>query len=370
MKTIQITTAPIDDAYPIHIDPGLLARCGELIRSVTDASRIIVVCDRNVTVTHGASVAQSLGEAGCDLTIHEMEASESNKTLDTMRSMHDAMFKARLDRKCLMVAVGGGIVGDTAGFAAATFLRGIALVHVPTTLLAMVDASIGGKTGVNYPLPDANTMGKNLIGSFWPPKAVLTDPVTLTTLESRDFRCGLAECVKHGVLGHVDLLDWLEEHASAILDLDLDVLTTLIERSASIKAKIVSEDVRESGQRALLNLGHTYAHALEAMPQLDLRHGEAVSIGLHGAMIASEMTTRVQSSDVARVVELLERFGLPGAVTSSVSIDQLMQAMTYDKKVEGGKLRLILPTGLGAASIVDDVPEAVIRESWSRLLGG
>ncbi|MCZ6837587.1 MAG: 3-dehydroquinate synthase [Planctomycetota bacterium] len=368
MKTIQIKTTPLDDAYPIHIEQGLLAQTGDLIRAIVPTTSAIVISDRNVTVTHGAVVCQSLGKAGYDVTIHEMEASEKNKTLQTIRTIHDAMFKAKLERKSLLVAVGGGIVGDTAGFAAATFLRGISLVHVPTTLLAMVDASIGGKTGVNYPLPNANAMGKNLIGSFWPPRLVLTDPVTLTTLEPRDFRGGLAECVKHGVLADADLLDWLEQHVDAILGLDLKVLTSLIERSASIKAEVVSEDVRELGRRALLNLGHTYAHAMESMSQLGLQHGEAVSIGLHGAMKAAMLTNRIEEGDVTKVVTLLDRFGLPTRLDSDVDIDQLMVAMTYDKKVEEGRLRLILPMRLGEATIVDDVPQSVIRESWQAIL--
>jgi 3-dehydroquinate synthase len=169
-------------------------------------------------------------------------------------------------------------------------------------------------------------------------------------------------------LADASLLDWLDEHSQSILDLDLDVLTSLIERSASIKAEVVSSDVREAGRRALLNLGHTYAHALESQSQLNLQHGEAVSIGLRGAMIAARLTNRVQSDDVTRVVDLLGKFGLPTKLEASVSIDQLMLAMTYDKKVEGGKLRLILPTKLGEASIVEDVSESVIRDSWGELI--
>ena len=262
-----------------------------------------------------------------------------------------------------MIAVGGGIVGDTAGFAAATYQRGLPLVHVPTTLLAMVDASIGGKTGVNIKLPGGG-LGKNLIGAFWQPKAVPIDPAVLGTLDGRDLRCGLAECVKAAIIADASLLEFLSERVAAILKLDTATLVELIDRCVRIKVAIVCEDEREQGPRALLNLGHTFAHAIEADQQLGVRHGEAVSIGLAAAMDCAVRTGRMDA-DRARVNAVLETFGLPLTLPARTAVSGLMHAMQFDKKAVGGRARLVVPEGLGAASIRDDVPEAVVTAAWA-----
>jgi 3-dehydroquinate synthase len=315
-------------------------------------------------------VCQSLEAAGYEVSMHDVAATEAEKSLQTVRAIYDSMFLARLERGSPVAAVGGGIVGDVAGFAAATFLRGVPFVQVPTTLLAMVDASIGGKTGVNYRLPGTGQMGKNLVGAYWQPRAVIVDPVALTTLEPRDFRCGLAECVKHALIADADLLDWIEERADAIERRDLDVLSVLIERCARIKTAIVVEDELEEGRRALLNLGHTFAHAMESVTELGLRHGEAVAIGLCAAMGVAVRRGTMTPVELARVGGLLSRLALPSRLPRPCSVDRLMRLMTHDKKVAGGRIRLILPARIGLAVVADDVPEAEIRAAWDPVMPG
>jgi 3-dehydroquinate synthase len=362
-------------SHDITIEPGLLGRVGALVADAAASPAALLAVDEKIAGDHGAAVLGSLREAGFTVTVTPLLARESAKTLDTVRSLYDVMLSAGahgrggLDRGSPVVALGGGIVGDTAGFAAATFMRGLPVVQVPTTLLAMVDAAIGGKTGVNVPLPDGG-LGKNMVGAIWQPRAVLADPLVLSTLDPRDLRCGLAECVKHALIADASLLDWLGEQAAAIQRLDPDVMVTLIERSARIKVKIVEQDEREVGEvggRALLNLGHTFAHALEARQHLDLRHGEAVAIGLVAAAHCAARTGRLDSSDVQRIAGVLEVFGLPVRMPAPVETDELIQAMRYDKKVMGGRLRLVLPTGLGAAEITGDVGADVVRAAWEHV---
>jgi len=351
-------------SHDITIEPGLLGRVGALVADVAASPAALLAVDEKIAGDHGAAVLGSLREARYTATVAPLTARESAKTLDTVRSLYDVMLSAGargqggLDRSSPVVALGGGIVGDTAGFAAATFMRGLPVVQVPTTLLAMVDAAIGGKTGVNVTLPDGG-LGKNMVGAIWQPKAVLTDPLVLSTLDPRDLRCGLAECVKHALIADASLLDWLMEQAAAIQRLDPDVMVTLIERSVRIKVKIVETD--------LLNLGHTFAHALEARQHLDLRHGEAVAIGLVAAAHCASGTGRLEASDVQRIAGVLEVFGLPVRMPAPVETDELIQAMRYDKKVMGGRRRLVLPTGLGAAEITDDVGADVVRAAWEHV---
>jgi 3-dehydroquinate synthase len=282
--------------------------------------------------------------------------------------MYTAMLAFRLERQGPVVALGGGIVGDVAGFAAATWLRGVPLVQVPTTLLAMVDAAIGGKTGVNHPLPPdpagRRELGKNLIGAFWQPRAVVVDPLVLRTLPERDFRCGLAECIKHGLLADAGLLSFIEARLQGIIELDTETLTELIARGAQIKVAIVQEDEREAGRRALLNLGHTFAHVIEPIEALDLRHGEAVAIGICVAARCARETGRLARDDEKRISDLLGRAGLPTRLPRPIDAQRLIDGMGYDKKVARGRLRLVLPIAPGRAEIVDDVPEEAIICAW------
>ncbi|MDY7108020.1 MAG: 3-dehydroquinate synthase [Planctomycetota bacterium] len=367
MPTIEVALPR--QRYRILIEPGLLECLGALVADAAPADRALLAVDHNVIDPHGGVARRSLRAGGCDLLVHELRAEERAKTLETVRSMYAAMLDYRLERSSPVIAVGGGIVGDVAGFAAATYLRGVPLIHVPTTLLAMVDASIGGKTGVNFPLPadseGRRTMGKNLIGAFWQPNAVLVDPLVLRTLEARDFRCGLAECIKHGMLADAGLFSFIDSNLNRITALDAEVVTELIARSAQVKSGIVEEDEREAGRRALLNLGHTFAHVIEPIEALDLRHGEAVAIGLRAAARCACETGRLEAGDEKVIVALLEKAGLPTRLTQPVDANRLIDAMGYDKKVAGGRLRLVLPTAPGRAEIADDVPRETILSAWS-----
>jgi 3-dehydroquinate synthase len=359
-------------AHDITIEPGLLSRLGALVAGVAASPRALLAVDERIAGDHGGVAQDSLREAGYAVTVVPLVAREADKNLEAVRGLYEVMLSggsgsgAGLDRGSPVVALGGGIVGDTAGFAAATFMRGLPLVQVPTTLLAMVDAAIGGKTGVNVPLPDGG-LGKNLVGAIWQPRAVLVDPLVLRTLGAREMRCGLAECVKHALIADASLLGWLTDHAAAIEALEPEALVTLIERSARIKVAIVEQDERETGVRALLNLGHTFAHALESRQELDLRHGEAVAIGLVAAAHCAARTGRLDPADERRVAGTLDALGLPLRVAAPADADALTRAMHYDKKVIAGRRRLVLPEGLGAAGITDDVPAEVVRAAWAHV---
>ncbi len=358
-----------DAAYDVTIELGSLSRLGTLVAAVTRGPGALLAVDERIASDHGEVALNSLRDAGFTETITvTLTAEESHKTLATAGRVYESMLGADrpLERGSPVIALGGGIVGDTAGFAAATFMRGLPLVQVPTTLLAMVDAAIGGKTGVNFDLPGGG-LGKNLIGAFWQPKAVVVDPLVLGTLHPRDLRCGLAECVKYALIADASLLDFLEAHAAALLALETESLMTLIERCVRIKAAIVAEDELETGRRALLNLGHTFAHAIESRPEAGLRHGEAVAVGLVAASHCALRRGGLQRRDVQRIVGVLESLGLPRRLPEPIGLDALTQAMRYDKKTLGGRMRLIMSTALGSAEITDEVSADVIRAAWEEV---
>ncbi|MHC4992863.1 MAG: 3-dehydroquinate synthase [Planctomycetota bacterium] len=362
MRTIDVTLP--GGSYRIQIEAGLLESLGEHVRAAAPHDRALLAVDARIASEHGGVAESSLVRAGYQVVRHELEATESAKTRETVGMIYDRMLEGRLQRGSPVVALGGGIVGDVAGFAAATFHRGVPLVQTPTTLLAMVDAAIGGKTGVNYPIPGTAEPGKNLVGSFWQPRAVLVDPLVLRTLAAREWRCGLAECVKHALIADADLLQLLEDLAPELRTHDASCIAELVARSAGIKVAIVERDEREGGERALLNLGHTFAHVVEPIAAHGLKHGEAVAIGLCAAGHCSVCTGRQQAAEAAGVESLLERLGLPTRLGASARVDELMATMRFDKKMIGGGLRLVLPVGLGGAEIVDDVPPAVVESAW------
>jgi 3-dehydroquinate synthase len=361
MPRIDIKTASAHSSMLIEF--GALRGLGETVRSCAPHSRALLAVDANVANTHGDAAAQSLTDAGYAVTIAPICAEETHKTIATAETLWAAMLRSKMERTSPVIALGGGIVGDIAGFAAATFLRGVPLVQVPTTLLAMVDASIGGKTGVNSLLPDGS-LGKNLIGAFHQPLAIVADPAALSTLPKRDFACGLAECIKHALIADATLLDFIEKSIAAIVAKDKSVLVDLIHRCAAIKIAIVESDEHEQGQRALLNLGHTFAHAIEPLPELHLRHGEAVAIGLIAAMHCSVRTGRMTPGEAQRVQEIIDRCGLPTRMNEAIDTDVLLERMRYDKKVTDAQMRLILPVGIGRAEIVKDVAPQIVRSAW------
>jgi 3-dehydroquinate synthase len=320
-----------------------------------------VITDARVETPHATTVAGSLADAGGEVELLVIEEGESSKSVALADMLWQKMFDVGADRKTVVVAVGGGVVGDLAGFVAATYARGLALFHVPTTLLAQVDSSVGGKTGVN--LPGA----KNMVGAFWQPRGVLVDVQTLKTQRDRDYRAGLAEVVKYGVILDAELFARLEKEAPALLGRRHGVLQEIVARCCELKARIVEQDEREeSGLRAVLNYGHTFGHALEAVAGYgELLHGEAVSIGMMCAARLAQRMGRVDEAFVARQRALLLALGLPIALPS-VNHLALLEAMAHDKKAEHGKLRFVLPTRLGHVELVSDVPATDVRE----LLGG
>ncbi|MEX2388371.1 MAG: 3-dehydroquinate synthase [Phycisphaeraceae bacterium] len=360
MPTVELTLP--HHRYAVRIEPGALVRLGELVREVTPHQRAGLIVDEQIAASHGRVAARSLTAAGYDACVADMPVGEQHKTLGTVRSLYDVLLTHHLERKSPVIALGGGITGDTVGFAAATYLRGVPFVQCPTTLLAMVDASVGGKVGVNVP------QGKNLIGAFHQPALVVIDPETLRTLPDRELRCGLAECVKHAVIRDASLFDWLEREQPAIAALDSATMTALVERNVRIKADVVMEDEKESGVRAHLNFGHTFAHAIEAATAYgQYHHGEAVSLGMVAATRLAVDAGRCRSGVLDRLVTLLEKVGLPTAADDLPATAKLLEAMRLDKKVAAGRIRLVLPTQLGEVVIVDDVPDDAIAAAWETL---
>lgn len=359
---IELKVSVPGGLYPVHIGAGLLPRVGELVESVHPGRRGLVVMDDNVQTPHGVAVLKSF-DAAWSLATDGLIATEANKKQETVSAIHQSCLHAGLDRGSIIIGVGGGITGDVAGFAAASFMRGIPLVLVPTTLLAMVDAAVGGKTGVNLPLPDGRGLGKNLAGAFWQPRAVLVDPLVLGTLPVRDLRCGLAECIKHGFIGDPGLFDMIETNRDAILTADPQVITSLVERALKVKIAVIHQDERETGGRAALNLGHTFGHAIEPIERLDLRHGEAVAIGLVAAAQCARELNRVGDEAVERTRSLVLSVGLPAELPSPVDIAEVIAAMRFDKKTLDGRLRLVLP-GHDGVGIFDDVPLEAVQAAW------
>lgn len=361
MPTLNV---PIPGApYDYIVEADALSSLGRRVRELHDHDRAVLCVDRVIADSHGRRATASLRNAGFEVITMPLDAREDAKTLDVARSGYGELLAAHVDRRTPLIALGGGVVGDTAGFIAATFLRGLPLVQCPTTLLAMVDASIGGKTGVNFELPGGG-LGKNLIGSFYQPSLVLADPLTLATLDARELRSGLAECVKHGMLAEPELLSHLAEFSEEILEAKPAALADLIARSAQVKIDIVARDEREGGERAVLNLGHTFAHAIETIPELDLLHGEAVAIGLVAACECAVITKRLEADRRDMVRDLLQLLQLPIAMSKPQPVDRLLERMGYDKKNERGRLRLILPVEFGEVEIVDDPPLTAVKKAW------
>lgn len=343
-------------AYDITVGQGALASLGEGLRKAVPAARVVMLAVDDGVKTRWAPAAHaSLESAGLRAHIVLLRADESEKSMASVERVWAAMLQAGMQRSDALVALGGGIVGDLAGFAAATYLRGIPLVMAPTTLLSMVDASIGGKTGVNLPLPGGG-LGKNLAGAFHPPSWVLCDTQTLSTLSDRDFRCGLAECVKHALIADPALLAWIESAHARIAGRDPATLAELVQRSAAIKAAVVERDEFERGERAHLNLGHTFGHALEAVLHERLRHGEAVAIGLVAAVAASKAAGWWPEADAASIAARLSQLGLPSKVPAPVQRAALDAAMGFDKKGAGGKRRLVLLRGPGKPGVHGTCP--------------
>ncbi len=349
--------------YEIAVRRGGLAELGDGVqRAAPKARNVMLAMDEAVQKPWGERARSSLVITGFGVSTIALKADESQKCIAAVERVWAAMLQAGMQRNDVLVALGGGVIGDLAGFAAATYQRGIPLVMAPTTLLAMVDASIGGKTAVNLPLPSGG-LGKNMAGAFHAPAWVLADINTLETLSDRDFRCGLAECVKHALICDPQLLGWIEANRARIASRDPDTLQALVERSAEIKATIVSADEFEEDGRSNLNLGHTFAHALESVLHDELRHGEAVAIGLVAAAAASRTVGLEGAMDPQVLAGILAQLGLPTRVPRAVDRHALLAAMAHDKKGQGGVVPLVLMTGGGP--VRSKVAPEVVAAGWS-----
>ncbi|MGF1632417.1 MAG: 3-dehydroquinate synthase [Phycisphaerae bacterium] len=342
-------------AYDVRVEAGLLAKAGEVVGPLARSGRVGVVADAMLLETHLPTLTASLKAAGVEPLVVPLPASEANKTLAGLTPMLDALLQARVDRHTPVVALGGGIVGDMAGFAAAVLLRGVPFVNIPTTLLAMVDASVGGKTGVNH------AMGKNLVGSFHQPAAVLIDPHVLATLPRAEVVGGMAEVIKHACIRDAALFEKLEANLGRVFEPDMAFLTDLVAANVAIKARVVEADERETGERAHLNFGHTFAHGFESATDHREPHGAAVGVGIRCANDLAGRLGMLPSQDKQRIDALLTETGLPEAMRAEP--ERVLAAMRSDKKVEAGRLRLVLLEGLGRVTIRADVPEEAVLET-------
>jgi 3-dehydroquinate synthase len=347
-------------SYPILIGPGLLHDAA-LVGGAVAARDVLVVTNTTVAPLYLAHLERSL--EGKRVASVALPDGEQHKTLETLALVFDALVERRLNRDACVVALGGGVVGDMAGFAAACYQRGVDYVQVPTTLLAQVDSSVGGKTGVNHP------GGKNLIGAFHQPLAVIADTDTLETLPPREFRAGLAEVIKYGLIADIAFLGWIEANLDGLLRLDGAVLAHAIRRSCEIKAEIVAEDEREHGRRALLNLGHTFGHAIEtATGYGEWLHGEAVGTGMLMAADLSHRLGWIEATDVGRIRALLARAGLPVAAPP-IGASRALELMGMDKKVLAGRIRLVLMRKVGEGVVSGDYPADALHATLAAHFG-
>ncbi|OGA37796.1 MAG: 3-dehydroquinate synthase [Betaproteobacteria bacterium RIFCSPLOWO2_12_FULL_65_110] len=352
MQTLRVELG--SRAYPIYIGSGLIAR-PELLAPFIRGGRAAVVTNATVAPLYLERLTTGLRASGIDLFGIVLPDGEAYKNWETLNAVYDRLLEAHCDRQATLIALGGGVIGDLAGFAAATYQRGVPLIQVPTTLLAQVDSSVGGKTAINHP------RGKNMIGSFHQPLAVLADVDTLATLPERELRAGLAEVIKHGLIRDLGFFEWIEANIARLLARDPEALIHAVRRSCEIKAEIVAIDERETGARALLNLGHTFGHAIETAKGYGVwLHGEAVAAGMAMAADLSRRLGSLSAEDAGRVAALLERAGLPVAV-SGIAAPRFIELMSVDKKAAAGRIRFVLLDRIGSAVLRGDVPQDALQ---------
>lgn len=348
-KTLTVDLG--ERSYPIHIGSGLLPAITDHIPLDLEGRSVFILTDENVFMPHAQTVADALKGKAARVEMKTVLPGERSKSYDNLQDVLNWLLDFKVDRSSVLVAVGGGVIGDLGGFAASIVLRGIPYVQVPTTLLSMVDSSVGGKTGIN------SAQGKNLIGSFYQPVSVVADTQTLQTLPEREVLAGYAECVKHACICDPELFSWYEDNHASLKKLEPDYLAELVARNCKIKVGVVEEDEKESGKRALLNLGHTFGHALEAEAGYDgtLLHGEAVALGLVLAFGLSERMGFCSADDTQKVETHLKAVGLPTQIPIQTRAEILTDTMMSDKKVNKGKLTFVLTKGIGQAFLSKDV---------------
>jgi 3-dehydroquinate synthase len=352
MRTLEVSLG--DRSYPIHIGQGLLAQ-GELIASALPQKRAAVVTNETVAPLYLEPLAQALGSRGVEIVRIVLPDGEAHKNSQTLNTIFDALLENRCERKTAVIALGGGVIGDIAGFAAAVYLRGVPFVQIPTTLLSQVDSAVGGKTAINHPL------GKNMIGAFYQPRVVLADTGTLSTLPDRELSAGLAEVIKYGLIRDAAFFKWLEDNIEALLAKDAKALAYAIEQSCRNKADVVAEDELETGVRAMLNFGHTFGHAIEAGTGFGTwLHGEAVAAGMVLAARLSQRLGNLTEADVDRATTLLARARLP-VTAPDLGLERYIELMGHDKKVEGGRLKFVVLQEIGAASVAE-APRAMLAD--------
>jgi 3-dehydroquinate synthase len=342
LETRELEVQTPTGAYPIFLGTGLLERAGELLRGRGLAARCAVVTNATVGARYADRVCDSLRAHKFSPVRIDIADGEQAKNLDTVRALYDALVAAKLERRSPVLALGGGVIGDTVGFAAATYLRGVPLVQIPTTLLAMVDSSIGGKVAVDLP------SGKNLVGAFKFPVCVIADPDVLESLPAEELRAGMAEVIKHGILGDAELFRALKSSPG--------MTPALVERALAVKIRVVEQDPFEENTRAHLNLGHTFGQAMETLAGYRMRHGDAVAMGIAVAARLAAMRGLCDMGTRDEILALLTQYELPTRIPSEFSAEQVVSAMGTDKKIRDGKLRLILPRAIGRVEIVSDVP--------------
>ncbi|MFP6851414.1 MAG: 3-dehydroquinate synthase [Pseudomonas sp.] len=355
MQTLHVDLG--DRSYPIYIGAELLAR-GDFLSAHIVGRQVAIVTNETVAPLYLEVLKRALSSYAVTTVV--LPDGERYKTWETLQLIFDGLLGGRHDRRTTVIALGGGVIGDMAGFAASCYQRGVNFIQVPTTLLSQVDSSVGGKTGINHPL------GKNMVGAFYQPQAVLIDTATLGTLPARELSAGLAEVIKYGLICDEPFLAWLEEHMPALRELDQSALTAAISRSCAAKARVVAADERESGVRATLNLGHTFGHAIETHQGYgNWLHGEAVATGTVMALDMSERLGWITAAERERAVRLFVAAGLPVVPPQSMTAADFVEHMAVDKKVIDGKLRLVLLRGLGEAVVTGDFPREILNATLS-----
>lgn len=356
MQTLKVDLA--DRSYPIYIGTKLLSNAA-LIMPHLKRKHVAIVTNTTVAPLYLATLQQSLENAGVKVIPIVLPDGEVYKNSETLNKIYDALLENRCERSTTLIALGGGVIGDLTGYAAATYLRGVPFIQIPTTLLSQVDSSVGGKTGINHPL------GKNMVGAFYQPQVVLADIDTLRTLPEREFSAGMAEVIKYGLIRDAEFFAWIEENISALMSLDEQALSYAIFRSCQNKAEVVARDEHENGERALLNLGHTFGHAIEnAMGYGVWLHGEAVAAGTVMAADLSRKMEWLEPEDISRIISIFQAAHLP-VKAPNLGVDKYLDLMSMDKKVADGKIRLILQQAIGKSVITSDYDTALLRQTLS-----
>ena len=363
--TVHVHTQPGAQDYDVVVEPGAIDRLGEHVARAARAHTYAIIADSNVARLYGQRALDALKPASAGAILLQFEAGESNKTAASWSQLNDQLIAKSLGRDCCIVALGGGVTTDLAGFVAATFMRGVPVVQVPTSLLAMIDAAIGGKTGI-----DTNA-GKNLVGAFHQPAGVIIDPLLLRTLPDQEMRYGLAEAIKHGAIADADYVAWITASLPSIFEHKTHTLSSLIATSVSIKARFVSEDVHERAARSALNFGHTIGHALEHVSGFTLAHGDAVAIGMVVEATAGELAGVTANQTRAPLAQALHLVGLPHELPRAADIDAVLRATRTDKKTRANVQRYTLLERMGAVARVDGqwttaLPDDVVREALTR----